>query len=195
MKKRPLNGCQSSQCCSALWVNVQRLSWSPLVLQLLVVLADEVAADARLEVGEDRRQPVVTPLLELTEDAGLEEDLGVTETILVAEVQRRQHLLRRHFAVDEARRNHIRSQDRIATGKLHAFNRHPPASHYTPHLHKYKPLSITSSLFPSLPAQDLPTSFTNLSQRRLPLSLRSDSIFFHGLYYWTVSSEHFVFCF
>lgn len=89
------------------------MQFSPLILQLLVVFADEVAADASLEVGQDRRQSVVTPFLQLTEDAGLEEDLGVTESILIAEVQRRQNLLRRHLAVDEAGRDHIRSQDRV----------------------------------------------------------------------------------
>ena len=87
----------------------------PLILQLLVILADEVSANARLEVGQDRRQPVISPLFELTEDAGFEEDLGVTETILIAEVQRRQHLLRRHFAVHETGWNHVGSQDRIST--------------------------------------------------------------------------------
>jgi len=65
----------------------------PLVLQLLVVLADEVATDASLKVGQDRRQSVVSPFLKLTEDAGLEEDLGVTQTVLIAKIQRRQHLL------------------------------------------------------------------------------------------------------
>ena len=88
---------------------------SPLIAQLLVVLADEVAADARLEVGQDGGQPVIAPLLQLTEDAGLEEHLGVTESVLVAEIQRRQDLLRRHFAVDETGRNHVRRQDRIST--------------------------------------------------------------------------------
>lgn len=66
---------------------------SPLILQLFVVLANKVATDARLEVGKDRRQPVISPLFQLTEDAGFEEDFGVTETVLITKVQRRQHLL------------------------------------------------------------------------------------------------------
>ena len=89
-------------------------SVSPLVAELGVVLADEVAADARLEVGEDGRELLLAHLLELTEDAGLEEHLGVSDTVVVAEVQRRQHLLRRHFAVHEPARYSIWSQDRVA---------------------------------------------------------------------------------
>jgi len=87
---------------------------SPLIAQLGVVLADEVAADARLEVGEDAGQLLLAHLLELTEDTGLEEDLGVSDTIVVAEIQRRQHLLRCHFAVHEAGRNGVRSENRVA---------------------------------------------------------------------------------
>ena len=90
-----------------------------MILQLLVVLADEVATDARLEVGQDHRQSFVSPLLQLTKDSGFEEDFGVTETILIAKVQRGQHLLRRHFAVDETRRNYVGSQDRISAKQLH----------------------------------------------------------------------------
>ena len=85
--------------------------FSPLIAKLGVVLADEVAANARLEVGEDGRQLVLAHLLELTEDAGLEEHLGVTDAVVVADVQRRQDLLRRHFAVHETGRYCIRRQN------------------------------------------------------------------------------------
>jgi len=55
----------------------------PLVLELLVILADEVSADASLEVGHDLRQTFVSHVLESSKDAGLEEDLGMSETVVV----------------------------------------------------------------------------------------------------------------
>ena len=91
--------------------SISESSNPPLVLQLLVVLADEVAANARLEVGDDLRQAIVAPLLQLAEDACFEEHLRVSETVVVAEVQRRQYLLGGHLAVDEAGRDDVRRQD------------------------------------------------------------------------------------
>jgi len=86
----------------------------PLVLKLLVVLADEISAYASLEVGDDLSEAFVPHVLECAEDAGLEEDLGVPETVVVlVHLQRAEYLLRDHLAVDEARRNHVRRQDRV----------------------------------------------------------------------------------
>ena len=95
-------------------VHISLLLLSPLIAELGVVPTDEVAADARLEVGEDGGQLLLAHLFQLTEDAGLEEDLRVSDTVVVAEVQRRQHLLRRHFAVHETSRNGVRSQNGVA---------------------------------------------------------------------------------
>ena len=87
----------------------------PLVLELLVILADEVSADACLEVGDDLAETFVPHVLQSAEDAGLEEDLGVSETIIVLiQLQRIEHLLSDHLAVDEAWRNYVRRQDRIS---------------------------------------------------------------------------------
>jgi len=99
-----------------------QVSFAPLIAQLGVVLADEVAADARLEVGKDAGQLVLAHLLQLAEDAGLEEDLGVTDAVVVAEFQRRQHLLRRHFAVDEPGRHGVRSQNGVAVDRSTTIN-------------------------------------------------------------------------
>jgi len=86
----------------------------PLVLELLVILADEVSADASLEVGDDLAETFVSHVFESSEDAGLEEDLGVTETVVILiELQRIEHFLSDHLPVDEARGNHVRRQDRI----------------------------------------------------------------------------------
>ena len=86
----------------------------PLVLELLVVLADEVSADASLKVGDDLTETLVSHVLEGSEDAGLEEDLGVSQTVVVLiQLQRVEHLLSDHLAVDETWRNHVRRQNRI----------------------------------------------------------------------------------
>ena len=91
------------------------LNTIPLVLEFLVVLADEVAANASLEVGDDLAESFVPHVLEGSKDAGLEEDFGVAETVVVlVHLQRTEHLLRDHLAVDEARRNHVRRQDRVS---------------------------------------------------------------------------------
>lgn len=47
----------------------------PLVLQLLVLLAGVVSADEGLHPGDDLGQFVISHLLKLTQDSGLEEDL------------------------------------------------------------------------------------------------------------------------
>ena len=87
----------------------------PLILELRVVLADQISTDARLEVGDDLGQALVTHLLKLTEDAGLEEDLGVTDTVVVAKVKGGENLLRGDLAVDErASRDSVGSEDGVS---------------------------------------------------------------------------------
>jgi len=87
----------------------------PLVLEFLVVLANEVSADACLEVGHDLRQAFISHVLQSSEHACLEEDLGVPQTIVILiHLQSTQNLLSDDFAVHETRRNHVRRQDRIS---------------------------------------------------------------------------------
>ena len=87
----------------------------PLVAEFLVALAQNRAADVRLEERDDAREPLVTPVLQRTQHADLEEDLGVAQAVVVLlQCQRAQHLLGRHLAVDEALRDDVRRQDRVA---------------------------------------------------------------------------------
>ena len=87
----------------------------PLVAEFLVALAQNRAADVRLEERDDAREPLVTPVLQRTQHADLEEDLGVAQAVVVLlQRQRAQHLLGRHLAVDEALRDDVRRQDRVA---------------------------------------------------------------------------------
>jgi len=90
----------------------------PLILKLLVVLADEVPPDASLKIGDDLRQAFVSHILKSSKDAGLEEDFGVSETVVIlVQLQCAENLLSDDFAVDIARRNHVRRQDRISANK------------------------------------------------------------------------------
>jgi len=90
----------------------------PLILELLVVLADEVATDASLEVCHNLGQSLVSHVLQSAEHSSLEEDLGVTETVVVlVELQSNEDLLGDNLAVDETRRDHVRSQDRVSIEK------------------------------------------------------------------------------
>jgi len=72
----------------------------PLITQVRVTLAHDVTTDTGLQVGDDGGQFVFTQLLKLTEDTGLEEDLGVTNTVAVTEVQSGEDLLRGDLAVN-----------------------------------------------------------------------------------------------
>jgi len=85
----------------------------PLITQVRVTLAHDETTDTGLQVGDDGGQFVFTQLLKLTEDTGLEEDLGVTNTVAVTEVQSGEDLLRGDLAVNEARWDGIRSEDGI----------------------------------------------------------------------------------
>ena len=85
----------------------------PLVLQLGVFSTHQIAANASLEVGKDLGKFLLAHLLELTEDASLEEHLCVSDAIIVAHVQRRQDFLRRDFSIDESGWNRIRRQNRV----------------------------------------------------------------------------------
>ena len=60
----------------------------PLVLQLGVFSTHQIAANASLEVGKDLGQFFLAHFLQLTENAGLEEHLGVSDAIIVTHVQR-----------------------------------------------------------------------------------------------------------
>jgi len=92
----------------------QSFSSLPLIQQFCVVLSDHVAANASLEVGDDLREALVSHLLQLTEDPGLEEDLRVTDTVVLAQIQSREYLLGREFTVDEAWRDGIRCKDGVS---------------------------------------------------------------------------------
>ena len=95
-----------------MWVRAPR---SPLILQFLVVLAHQVASDVRLEERDDLGESLVAHVLQHTEHAGAEEHLGVAEAVVIAvELQRRQHLLGHHLAVDEPFRDGVRRQDRVS---------------------------------------------------------------------------------
>ena len=70
-----------------------------------------------LEERDDLRETVVAHVLKPTEHTGPEEDLRVAETIVVGvELERGQHLLRRHLAVDEALGDGIGSEDGVPEG-------------------------------------------------------------------------------
>ena len=66
-----------------------------------------------MQIGDNCRHLLLTQLLKLTEDTGLEEDLGVTDTVVVAEVQGGENLLRGNLAVDETGWDCVGSEDRI----------------------------------------------------------------------------------
>jgi len=78
------------------------MNYSPLILQLRVAFANYVTANKRLEVGNDFRQLLITHFFKLTEDTSLEEDLGVTYTVVVADVKGSENLLRCNLAINEA---------------------------------------------------------------------------------------------
>ena len=70
-----------------------------------------------LEERDDLGETVVAHVLKPTEHTGPEEDLGVAETVVVGvELQRGEHLLRRHLAVDEAFGDGIGSEDGVPEG-------------------------------------------------------------------------------
>ena len=70
-----------------------------------------------LEERDDLGETVVTHVLKPTEHTGPEEDLRVAETVVVGvELERGQHLLRRHLAVDEAFGDGIGSEDGVSGG-------------------------------------------------------------------------------
>ena len=71
-------------------------------MELLVAAAHQVTSDEGLEEGDDLRQALITHVLKLTEDTSLEEDLGVSETVVVSEVEGAQDLLGGDLAVNEA---------------------------------------------------------------------------------------------
>ena len=87
----------------------------PLVLQAAVLAAHEVAADPRLEHGDDLPEALVADVLQLSEHAGAEEHLRGTQAELVRlELQHLYDALRHLPPVHEARRDRVRRQDRIA---------------------------------------------------------------------------------
>ena len=92
-----------------------------MVLKLGVVLADKVTADARLEVGDDLGQTLVSHLLKLTKDAGLEEDLRVTDAVVLPKVKGSENLLRGDLAVAEAGRNGVGREDGVSVERYYNF--------------------------------------------------------------------------
>jgi hypothetical protein len=89
--------------------------YTPLVLQFLVVLADEVTADAGLEEGDDACKTLITHVFQFTQHSGTEEDLSVTELVLVlVHLQSHQHLLSHHLGINEALWDGVGSQDGVA---------------------------------------------------------------------------------
>lgn len=67
-----------------------------------------------LEEGDDLGETVVAHILEATENAGPEEDLGVAETVVVGiELQRGEDLLRSNLAIDETFGDRVGGQDGV----------------------------------------------------------------------------------
>ena len=99
------------------------MDW-PLVLQLLVATAHDVAADPGLEQGDDFGETLVTHVLKLTQDTSTEEDLGVAQTVFIlVQLKGSQNLLSDDLAVDEALRHCIGSQDGVTVeGKCGGWN-------------------------------------------------------------------------
>lgn len=86
----------------------------PLVLEFLVILSDQVSSNSRLEVRDDLGQAFVPEVLQHSEDSSLEEDLGVTQSVVILiQLKSGQHLLTHHFTIDETRWNDIGGQNGV----------------------------------------------------------------------------------
>jgi len=92
-------------------IRLRRLVVQPLVLQFAVLSAHQITTNASLEVGKDLGQFFLAHLFQLTQNTGLEEHLRVSDAVIVSHVKGGQDFLRRNFAVDEASRNRIWSQN------------------------------------------------------------------------------------
>ena len=68
-----------------------------------------------LEKTDDSRQPFVAHVLKVTEDTSLEEDLGVTNLVLVrVNLDGSKNLLSGNLCVDESIANGVWSQNRVS---------------------------------------------------------------------------------
>ena len=94
--------------------NNDRYMRQPLILEFCVVLSNHVASNTSLEVGEDLGETLVTQLFQMTQHSGFEEDLGVTNTILILNVQSGKNLLGCDLTVDESSWDSIWSQDGVS---------------------------------------------------------------------------------
>ncbi len=90
----------------------------PLVLQFLVVPPHQVTTDVSLEVGHDLGQTLVTHILKHTQHTSPEEDLGVTQTVVISiELQSGQNLLGNNLAIDKGTLwDGVGSQDGVSAG-------------------------------------------------------------------------------
>ena len=87
----------------------------PLILQFLVVLADQISSDSSLEVGDDLRKAFIAHVFQHTEDSSFEEDLRVAQAVVVCvQLEGTQNLLAHNLSIAESGRDHIWSQDRIS---------------------------------------------------------------------------------
>jgi len=87
----------------------------PLVLEFLVLATHQVAANVGLEERDDLGETLVSHVFQHTQDAGLEEDLGGAETVLVrVHLKGRQDLLSHNLAVHKTLGNRVGSQDGVS---------------------------------------------------------------------------------
>ena len=90
----------------------------PLILEFCVVLSNHVASNTSLEVGKNLGETLITHLFQLTQHSGFEEDLGVSDTILILNVQSGKNLLGCDFTVDESSWDGIWSQDGVSKTQI-----------------------------------------------------------------------------
>jgi len=94
----------------------------PLILKLLVLSLHQITTDMSLEKADDSRQPFVTHILKITEDASLEEDLGASNLVLVGvNLDGGKDLLSCNLGVDEAFRDGIGSKDGVSENGENIF--------------------------------------------------------------------------
>ena len=80
----------------------------PLVLEFLVLFADEVSTDMSLEHGNDLSETFISHLLQHTEHASLEEHLGVSQSVLCGvQLEGQEDLLSDNFAISKALRDGV----------------------------------------------------------------------------------------
>ena len=68
-----------------------------------------------LEEGDDLAETFITPVLKLTQDTGSEEDLGVTQSVVILlQLKGTQHLVSHHLTINKALGDGIGGKDGVS---------------------------------------------------------------------------------